>query len=1461
ASLGDRVWMDNNANGIQDAGESGLAGVTVKLLDNNGNPVLVGGNPVTTTTDTNGNYLFSGLTPGQYKVQFTPPSGYVFTTPDVGTNDAVDSDANTSTGITQTVTLTSGQNNLTLDAGVYQPSASLGDKVWEDSNANGIQDAGEVGVSGVTVTLTSGGADGIINGIGDTTTTATTDANGLYAFTGLTPGRQYQVQFSNLPAGYQFTTADAGADTVDSDANTTTGKAPIVTLAPGENNPTIDAGIYKTATLGDKVWEDSNANGIQDAGEAGISGVTVELYKCVNNAPSGAVLATTLTNANGNYSFTGLIPGDYIVKFITPNGYVQTTANVGADGSDSDAGTGGLTGCYTLVSGQTDNTVDAGFYTPTPGIKILKDANQTFVGPNTPVTYTYSVSNTGGLPLGNINVTDDNATPDFTDDDFNPTAVLGANGKNIGDTNGNNLLDLTEVWKYSATVIPPVVMTVTPTAGGPVYDSGTLSYQTLANGDIRVFYRQDNNFNDNTYGTGSDIGWTSQGKIHKFGDLTGSDKAGFEVRATDGTMLFKFYQDYITASTTNIDGYTSYSGYQSLGFSGGDGGLVTGGTLNGQATTFLKDFDSTIELNLNRPGYTTTIVNSPVGDPNWDVVNGYYFTIDKAAFTSTGKSFGGVTIFDQHNSPAKIGGSNTYIPDIVSGVSVNTATVTGINGTTTVTSSDDASVAIVSGPLGSIGDRVWLDINANGVQDSGETGISGVKVNLTGDFDQNGTIDYTATTTTGANGIYNFTGLPVGEYKVTIDTTTLPVNYIQTYDLDGLSTANSALGDLTSGQNRVDFDFGYVASAPGFSMVKSANKTVAAFGEKVIYTYDVSNTGASALSNVVVKDDNGTPDDGADDFTPTYVSGDNGNGLLDPGEVWKYSATVTPPIDLMGTVNGQTVKAGTLISQTLANGDTRITYRQSTGVNDNTYGTGAAADWPNGHTFDNLVGSDKAGFELKDGNGQVVMKFYMDYITASSTQDPLDNYGSYSGYRSLGVTGGDGSISIGSAANLYDFDSTLELNLNRPGYTTTIVNSPVGDPNWDVVDGYSFTVKAGAFGTAGFGSVSIFDQHNSPSKLGVNSFVPTATGGEVTNTAVVTAKLNGNTVVAVDDATVVVGQSGSSGGNAKFFVVDIGADKTFKYSEAGAGIGNFALQSGNTDPRDVAANADGSKLWVIDKDKNVNVYLSNGTAQGFWKADGAGKESEGIALDGNDLWIADRSRKLFWYDSAASNTTGTDKADKTFSPSMSGNLKGIVTDGNKLWAVTEGGTDYVYRFAIARDAAGNPTGLTQDGVWKLATANCKPTGITIDPTGASQSIWIVDESTDTVYEYANGRSLTSGTGTVSNSFKLASTNLAPQGIADPLVSGGNYASSTDDALTGSLGNLNPVRSRDEIKPLKSDCIHLFDDASAYTCGASALQTMKCKTDGSQLMMSSDVIGGLEPADYLGISKPGLLGSI
>ena len=117
AALGDFVWDDLNANGIQDAGEPGLAGVTVRLSDCAGTVLA------STATDANGLYLFSNLAPGGYRVEFVTPSGYVFSPADQGANDALDSDANTTTGLTGCTTLSAGETNRSVDAGMNVPQA------------------------------------------------------------------------------------------------------------------------------------------------------------------------------------------------------------------------------------------------------------------------------------------------------------------------------------------------------------------------------------------------------------------------------------------------------------------------------------------------------------------------------------------------------------------------------------------------------------------------------------------------------------------------------------------------------------------------------------------------------------------------------------------------------------------------------------------------------------------------------------------------------------------------------------------------------------------------------------------------------------------------------------------------------------------------------------------------------------------------------------------------------------------------------------------------------------------------------------------------------------------------------------------------------------------------------------------------------------------------------------------
>ncbi|HYG62228.1 MAG TPA: SdrD B-like domain-containing protein, partial [Thermoanaerobaculia bacterium] len=113
-------------------------------------------------------------------------------------------------------------------------------------------------------------------------------------------------------------------------------------------------------------------------------------------------------------------------------------------------------------------------------------------------------------------------------------------------------------------------------------------------------------------------------------------------------------------------------------------------------------------------------------------------------------------------------------------------------------------------PTGSIGDRVWNDLDGNGVQEAGEDGVNGVTVQL---LNAGGTV--IATQVTSGNGNYSFTNLPAGTYSVRVVSSTLPANFIQTYDLDGTGTAHTAAVALAAGEARTDVDFGYRAN-PAF---------------------------------------------------------------------------------------------------------------------------------------------------------------------------------------------------------------------------------------------------------------------------------------------------------------------------------------------------------------------------------------------------------------------------------------------------------------------------------------------------------------------------------------------------------------------------------------------------------------------------------------------------------------------
>lgn len=331
-SVGSTIFEDVNNDGMQGAGESGIPNVLVVLYRDGGDgsndgsddtAIVTGADGILGTpddtfgpdgipgtaddgqpgmfTDAMGNYLFGGVAPGDYYVQ-VPAAAFAMgggladiptssstangfageTDPDTDPTDGDDDGIQTGgqgtvtnsniitlsaddepTGepaqggaqdTTSALGLADANGNMTLDFGFFAP-VSVGDTTFADLNADGLQDAGDLPLPGVTVTIFN--ADGTpvmtdADGIAYTNVT-TTDANGAYQFDNLPPGDYYVVfNISTAPGSefYAFTT-NTGADSANnSDADPNTGQtANTGPLQSGDNFPDLDAGVVCIVTV------------------------------------------------------------------------------------------------------------------------------------------------------------------------------------------------------------------------------------------------------------------------------------------------------------------------------------------------------------------------------------------------------------------------------------------------------------------------------------------------------------------------------------------------------------------------------------------------------------------------------------------------------------------------------------------------------------------------------------------------------------------------------------------------------------------------------------------------------------------------------------------------------------------------------------------------------------------------------------------------------------------------------------------------------------------------------------------------------------------------------------------------------------------------------------------------------------------------------------------------------------
>ncbi|MEZ5323648.1 MAG: SdrD B-like domain-containing protein [Verrucomicrobiales bacterium] len=899
ASIGDRLWVDEDADGLQDAGEPGIAGVRV-FLDANSNGALDDGE-AWTVTDADGGYLFTDLAEGTYNVTIdtgvvsgTPPSG--LTGAALASSLVANPTYNEDTGTTapnhtSAVTVAVGEAHQTADFGYNYASVTetstassgalggIGDRIWNDADADGVQDPGEAGIGGVTVSLLADpDKDGVYTATG---TTTTTDASGNYFFDGLAVG-SYKISVTP-PAGYSAT-ADLDGVGADGTDNITTAA---IIVAPGDTFLNADFGYNLDAggsVIGDTVYLDIDGDGVKDVTDPGIAGVSVVLLDS-----SGNVIATDTTDSSGNYSFPGLPDGTYTVwvndvaqmlsqwsptgdpdatldgrSTVVVNsgtatvyndedfgfapsghsigdGYIGDTVFLdsgdgagGAANGSADAGEG-IAGVVvnlfasdgtTLLSSTTTNA------NGTYGFGDL-DPTATYILKIDPSTLPSGLSNTidpdGSAPVNQASV-DLNALGGSTlAQDFGYTATGSANsiaGTIWTDADANGVLDGSEAGDLSGVTVALIDASGTVIATATTDGSGNYAFAGLPDGTYTVVV--------------TDVAGVLEGSWHSDGtagiDNNSQNDAGYAVTVSGGA----------TNSTADFGYYNATAGLGDFVWVDADGNGIQG------SETGVPDGTKV----------TLTIVY-----PNTDSVSVVTTTVDGAY------SFANLLADEDYNTATGASGADPSYSISFEVPANHVATPTGQG--TVDTDSNGTSVLVASLTQGetdnsydsgffptasyaSVGNRVWNDLDGNGVYDSGtEAGIDDVTVQLFRSGDDPSSATPVGTATTSGGGLYGFAGLLPGDYFVFI-----PVAELTSGDLAGLISIPgspdpdtdttddddngflTSLGvrtydiTLTAGEVNANVDFGFAADTDGDNIPDAVEGTGDRDGDSVTNDLD-----------------------------------------------------------------------------------------------------------------------------------------------------------------------------------------------------------------------------------------------------------------------------------------------------------------------------------------------------------------------------------------------------------------------------------------------------------------------------------------------------------------------------------------------------------------------------------------------------------------------------------------------